>query len=34
MPGVKNQHYVPRFYLKSFSDDSGYHIVVRREATD
>lgn len=32
MPGVKNQHYVPRFYLKSFTDDSGYLSVVRRDA--
>lgn len=30
--GVKNQHYVPRFYLKSFTDDSGYLSVVRRDA--
>lgn len=32
MPGVKNQHYVPRFYLRSFTDDSGYLSVVRRDA--
>lgn len=32
MPGVKNQHYVPRFYLKSFIDDSGYLSVIRRDA--
>lgn len=32
MPGVKSQHYVPRFYLKSFTDDSGYLSVVRRDA--
>lgn len=32
MPGVKNQHYVPRFYLKSFTNDSGYLSVVRRDA--
>ncbi len=32
MPGVKNQHYVPRFYLRSFADDSGYLSVVRRDA--
>lgn len=32
MPGVKNQHYVPRFYLKSFTDDAGYLSVVRRDA--
>lgn len=32
MFGVKNQHYVPRFYLKSFTDDSGYLSVVRRDA--
>ena len=32
MSGVKNQHYVPRFYLKSFTDDSGYLSVVRRDA--
>ena len=31
MPGVKNQHYVPRFYLRSFTDDSGYLSVVRRD---
>lgn len=31
MPGVKNQHYVPRFYLKSFTDDLGYLSVVRRD---
>lgn len=32
MPGVKNQHYVPRFYLKSFTDDSGHLYAVRRDA--
>lgn len=32
MSGVKNQHYVPRFYLRSFTDDSGYLSVVRRDA--
>lgn len=32
MPGVKNQHYVPRFYLRSFTDDGGYLSVVRRDA--
>ena len=32
MPGVKNQHYVPRFYLRSFTDDPGYLSVVRRDA--
>lgn len=32
MPGVKNQHYVPRFYLRPFADDSGYLSVVRRDA--
>lgn len=32
MPGVKNQHYVPRFYLKSFTDDAGYLSVIRRDA--
>lgn len=32
MSGVKNQHYVPRFYLKSFTDDAGYLSVVRRDA--
>lgn len=32
MSGVKNQHYVPRFYLRSFADDSGYLSVVRRDA--
>lgn len=32
MSGVKNQHYVPRFYLKLFTDDSGYLSVVRRDA--
>lgn len=33
MSGVKNQHYVPRFYLKSFADDSGILSVVRRDAS-
>lgn len=33
MPGVKNQHYVPRFYLRSFTDDSGYLSAVRRDAS-
>lgn len=33
MPGVKNQHYAPRFYLKSFTDDSGNLSVVRRDAS-
>lgn len=33
MPGVKNQHYVPRFYLKSFTDGSGFLSVVRRDAS-
>ena len=33
MPGVKNQHYVPRFYLRSFTDDSGYRSAVRRDAS-
>lgn len=32
MAGVKNQHYVPRFYLRSFTDESGYLSVVRRDA--
>lgn len=32
MPGVKNQHYVPRFYLKSFTDGAGFLSVVRRDA--
>lgn len=32
MTGVKNQHYVPRFYLRSFTDESGYLNVVRRDA--
>lgn len=32
MPGVKNQHYVPRFYLKSFTDDAGYLNGTRRDA--
>ena len=32
MSGVRNQHYVPRFYLRSFTDDSGYLSVVRRDA--
>lgn len=32
MSGVKNQHYVPRFYLRSFTDDAGYLSVVRRDA--
>lgn len=31
MPGVKSQHYVPRFYLKSFTDDAGYLGVIRRD---
>ena len=33
MPGVKNQHYVPRFYLKSFTDDTGHLYAVRRDAS-
>lgn len=33
MPGVKNQHYVPRFYLRSFTDGSGHLCVVRRDAS-
>ena len=33
MPGVKKQHYVPRFYLRSFTEDSGYLSVVRRDAS-
>lgn len=32
MPGVKIQHYVPRFYLRSFTNESGYLSVVRRDA--
>lgn len=32
MSGVKNQHYVSRFYLRSFTDDAGYLSVVRRDA--
>lgn len=32
MPGVKSQHYVPRFYLRSFTNGSGYLNVVRRDA--
>lgn len=32
MPGVKNQHYVPRFYLKSFTDEAGYLNGIRRDA--
>lgn len=32
MPGVKNQHYVARFYLKSFTDGTGFLSVVRRDA--
>lgn len=32
MPGVKNQHYVPRFYLRSFTNESSYLSVVRRDA--
>lgn len=32
VPGVKNQHYVPRFYLKSFTDGAGFLSVVRRDA--
>lgn len=31
---VKNQHYVPRFYLKSFADDRGYLNVVRRNSVE
>lgn len=31
MPGVRNQHYAPRFYLRSFTDDSGFLSVVRRD---
>lgn len=31
MSGVKNQHYVPRFYLKSFTDGTGFLSVVRRD---
>lgn len=33
MPGVKNQHYVPRFYLRSFTDDTGHLYAVRRDAS-
>lgn len=33
MPGVKNQHYVPRFYLKSFTDGLGFLSIVRRDAS-
>ena len=33
MPGVKNQHYLPRFYLKSFTDGLGFLSVVRRDAS-
>lgn len=29
---AKNQHYVPRFYLKSFTDDKGYLYAARRNA--
>lgn len=32
MPWVKNQHYVPRFYLKSFTDDAGCLSAIRRDA--
>lgn len=32
MPGVKNQHYVPRFYLRSFTDELGYLSAARRDA--
>lgn len=32
MPGVKNQHYVPRFYLKSFTDEAGCLSAIRRDA--
>ena len=32
MPGVKNQHYVPRFYLRSFTDELGYLSVASRDA--
>lgn len=31
MSGVKNQHYVPRFYLKSFTDGTGFLSAVRRD---
>lgn len=31
VPGVKNQHYVPRFYFKSFTNELGYLSVVRRD---
>lgn len=32
MSGVKNQHYVPRFYRRSFADEAGCLSVVRRAA--
>lgn len=32
MSGAKNQHYVPRFYLRSFTDGTGFLSVVRRDA--
>lgn len=31
MSGVKNWHYVPRFYLKSFTDGTGFLSIVRRD---
>lgn len=30
MSDVKKQHYVPQFYLRSFTDDGGFLYAVRR----
>ena len=30
MSDVKKQHYVPQFYLRSFTDDDGFLYAVRR----
>lgn len=32
MPDVKKQHYVPRFYLRSFTGQDGYLYAVKRES--
>lgn len=31
MSDVKKQHYVPRFYLKSFANQDGFLYAVKRE---
>lgn len=31
MSDVKKQHYVPRFYLKSFTNQDGFLYAVKRE---